>query len=86
MRYLDEQAIENIAIGAAFLGTGGGGDPYIGKMMALTAIKKHGPIKLLSPEEIADDDYFIPAAMMGAPSVLIEKFLKATNSFVYLKN
>ncbi|EFR85715.1 conserved hypothetical protein, partial [Listeria monocytogenes FSL F2-208] len=51
MRYLDEQAIENIAIGAAFLGTGGGGDPYIGKMMALTAIKKHGPIKLLSPEE-----------------------------------
>lgn len=28
MRYLDEQAIENIAIGAAFLGTGGGGDPY----------------------------------------------------------
>ncbi len=39
MRYLDEQAIENIAIGAAFLGTGGGGDPYIGKMMALTAIK-----------------------------------------------
>lgn len=76
MRYLDEQAIENIAIGAAFLGTGGGGDPYIGKMMALTAIKKHGPIKLLSPEEIADDDYFIPAAMMGAPSVLIEKFPK----------
>lgn len=39
MRYLDEQAIENIAIGAAFLGTGGGGDAYIGKMMALTAIK-----------------------------------------------
>ncbi|EAF4568609.1 DUF917 domain-containing protein [Listeria monocytogenes serotype 1/2a] len=76
MRYLDEQAMENIAIGAAFLGTGGGGDPYIGKMMALTAIKKHGPIKLLSPEEIADDDYFIPAAMMGAPSVLIEKFPK----------
>ncbi|MBC1421443.1 DUF917 domain-containing protein [Listeria seeligeri] len=76
MRYLDEQAIENIAIGAAFLGTGGGGDPYIGKMMALTAIKKYGPVKLLSPEEIADDDYFIPAAMMGAPSVLIEKFPK----------
>lgn len=76
MRYLDEQAIENIAIGAAFLGTGGGGDPYIGKMMALTAIKKYGPVKLLSPEEIEDDDYFIPAAMMGAPSVLIEKFPK----------
>lgn len=52
MRYLDEQAIENIAIGAAFLGTGGGGDPYIGKMMALTAIKKHGPIKLYPQKKL----------------------------------
>ena len=28
MRYLDAEAIENIATGAAFLGTGGGGDPW----------------------------------------------------------
>lgn len=76
MRYLNEEAIENIAVGAAFLGTGGGGDPYIGKMMALSAIKENGPVQLLSPEEVGNDDFFIPAAMMGAPSVLIEKFPK----------
>jgi DUF917 family protein len=76
MRYLDEEAIEDIAVGAAFLGTGGGGDPYIGKMMALSAIKKYGPVQLLTTEEIEEDDFFIPAAMMGAPSVLIEKFPK----------
>lgn len=76
MRYLDEEAIENIAVGAAFLGTGGGGDPYIGKMMALSAIKEHGPVRLISPDEVQDDDFFIPSAMMGAPSVLIEKFPK----------
>ncbi|MGM0122827.1 hypothetical protein IGI37_000193 [Enterococcus sp. AZ194] len=76
MRYLDAEAVENIAIGAAFLGTGGGGDPYIGKMMALSAIKETGPVRLLSIEEVSDDDFFIPAAMMGAPSVLIEKFPK----------
>ena len=76
MRYLDEEAIENIAVGAAFLGTGGGGDPYIGKMMALSAIKQHGPVRLISPDEVQDDDFFIPSAMMGAPSVLIEKFPK----------
>ncbi|MFJ5763778.1 DUF917 domain-containing protein [Lysinibacillus sp. NPDC093210] len=74
MRYLDKEAIENIAIGAAFLGTGGGGDPYIGKLMALSAIEKNGPVKLYSVDEIADEDFFIPAAMMGAPSVLVEKF------------
>ncbi|WP_086350704.1 DUF917 domain-containing protein [Candidatus Enterococcus clewellii] len=76
MRYLNEEAIENIAVGAAFLGTGGGGDPYIGKMMALSAIKEYGPIQLISVEEIAAEDYFIPAAMMGAPSVMVEKFPK----------
>ena len=76
MRYLDEKAIENIAVGAAFLGTGGGGDPYIGKMMALSAIKENGSIQLVSPDEISDEDFFIPSAMMGAPSVLIEKFPK----------
>lgn len=81
MRYLDEEAIENIAIGAAFLGTGGGGDPYIGKMMALSAIEANGPVQLLSLEEIVDEDFFIPAAMMGAPSVLIEKFPNG-NEFV----
>lgn len=81
MRYLDAEAIENIAVGAAFLGTGGGGDPYIGKMMALSAIEKNGPVQLLSPEEVEDDDFFIPAAMMGAPSVMIEKFPNG-NEFV----
>lgn len=74
MRYLDKEAIENIAIGAAFLGTGGGGDPYIGKLMALSAIEKNGPVRLYTVDEVEDEDFFIPAAMMGAPSVLVEKF------------
>ncbi|MCM3783647.1 DUF917 domain-containing protein [Neobacillus mesonae] len=74
MRYLDKAAIENIAIGAAFLGTGGGGDPYIGKLMAISAIEKNGPVRLYSVDEIADEDFFIPTAMMGAPSVSSEKF------------
>lgn len=74
LRYLDEEAIENIATGAAFLGTGGGGDPYIGKMMALSAIKKYGPVKLIDPTEVDKEGVYLPSAMMGAPSVLIEKF------------
>lgn len=57
MRYLDKAAIENIAIGAAFLGTGGGGDPYIGKLMAISAIEKNGPVKLVSVDEIGDEDF-----------------------------
>jgi len=73
MRILDEKAIEHIAVGASLLGTGGGGDPHIGKLMALDAVRKYGPVKLISPEEIPDDALVVPSAMMGAPVVIIEK-------------
>lgn len=73
MRKLNSQSIEDIAVGAAILGTGGGGDPYIGKLMALSAIEDYGPITLLDPEELDDDDFIVPSAMMGAPTVLVEK-------------
>lgn len=73
MRYIGKEEIENMAIGAALLGTGGGGDPYIGKLMALQAVEKYGPIKLISPDELEDDDIVVPSAMMGAPTVMIEK-------------
>lgn len=74
MRYIDEEAIENISVGAAFLGTGGGGDPYVGKMMALSAVKEYGPVSLIDPNEAVDDGIYLPSASMGAPSILIEKY------------
>lgn len=73
MRKLDLESIENISIGAALLGTGGGGDPYIGKLMAMQAIKDYGEVELIDVEEVADDALIVPTAMMGAPTVLIEK-------------
>ena len=73
MRLLDAQAIEDIAVGAAVLGTGGGGDPYVGKLMALQALKDCGPIKLITVDEVDDDAFVVPTAMMGAPTVLVEK-------------
>ncbi len=73
MRWIDEKALEDIAMGAAVLGTGGGGDPYIGKLMAQQAIREHGPVRLIEVDELADDDLVVPAAMMGAPTVMVEK-------------
>ncbi|WBL15584.1 DUF917 domain-containing protein [Sutcliffiella sp. NC1] len=89
MRYIGKEEIENIAIGAALLGTGGGGDPYIGKLMALQAIEEYGPIKLLSIDEVPDDALVVPTAMMGAPTVMIEKVPsgeEAIESFQTLQN
>ncbi len=73
MRLLAEQNIENLALGAAVLGTGGGGDPYIGMLMARQAIRQYGPVELYSLDELQDDDLIIPTAMMGAPTVMVEK-------------
>lgn len=73
MRLIGIEEIEDIAVGAALLGTGGGGDPYIGKLMAIQAVEENGPIELLSVDEIGDDDLVVPTAMMGAPTVLVEK-------------
>lgn len=73
MQLIDEKALEELALGAAVLGTGGGGDPYIGKLMARQAIKEHGPIELYTLDELSDDDLVVPTAMMGAPTVMLEK-------------
>ncbi|MDR1418765.1 MAG: DUF917 domain-containing protein [Treponema sp.] len=73
MRLLHEQNVEKIALGAAVLGSGGGGDPYLGKLMAIQAIKEHGPVKLIDVYELSDNDLVFPSAAMGAPVVMLEK-------------
>jgi hypothetical protein len=73
LRTIDIKEIEDIALGAALLGAGGGGDPYIGKLVAIGAVRECGPVTLLDPEEVPDDALIVPIAMMGAPTVLGEK-------------
>jgi hypothetical protein len=41
--------------------------------MALHAIRTHGPVRLIEVDELEDEDLVVPAAMMGAPTVMIEK-------------
>ena len=73
MRKIGLQELGDIALGAALLGSGGGGDPYIGKLMAHGAIKERGPVTMITPDEVPDDALVLPIAMMGAPTVLGEK-------------
>ena len=44
LRLVGEAELEDIAVGAAILGTGGGGDPYIGKLLAQEAVRRYGPV------------------------------------------
>ena len=73
MRKIGISEIEDIALGASLLGAGGGGDPYVGKLVAISAVKECGEVTLLDPDEVPDDALVIPIAMMGAPTILAEK-------------
>ena len=75
MRFLTEESVDKIAVGAAVLGTGGGGDPYVGKLVAKQAIKKYGPVKVISLDELDDDALVVPVSGMGSPVITIEKLL-----------
>lgn len=70
----NDQMIDDIALGATVLGTGGGGDPYSGALMAKVAIANaEKPVELISLDEVKDDWMTVPSSMIGAPTVAIEK-------------
>ena len=65
--------LRDAAEGAAFLGTGGGGDPYIGRLLAEHAIAEHGMPEIIEAEDLDDDAPVFTVAMLGAPTVIVEK-------------
>ena len=68
-----EHELESIAIGAGILGTGGGGNPYIGQLRARQAIRRWGPVDVLAPDELPEDARVVCVGGIGAPTVGIEK-------------
>lgn len=73
MRQFGEDQLDDLAVGAAVLGTGGGGNPYVGKLLARAALREHGPVTIVDVDEVPDDALVVPSAFMGAPTVLVEK-------------
>lgn len=70
---LDERAVADLALGATLLGTGGGGDPRIGALMAVAAIREHGPVRVIAPDAVPERGLVVPVAMIGAPTVIVER-------------
>lgn len=66
--------LEWLTLGAAVFGAGGGGDPLMGSIMAKRAIEQSGPVRLIDLDDLDDDDLILPVAMVGAPTVMTEKF------------
>jgi DUF917 family protein len=72
---IEREMLEDFARGAAFLGTGGGGDPYIGRLFCAHAIDLYGAPSMMSLDMVPDTANVFTVAGMGAPTVLVEKLL-----------
>lgn len=70
---LNEQDVEYVALGAAILGTGGGGNAYLGKLRAWQQLRAGRRIRIISPASLKDDDVVIVVGGIGAPTVGNEK-------------
>ena len=77
--------MEAIALGGAFLGTGGGGDPYIGKLMARAAMQAAGSVEVVDADTVPDDALCVPVCMMGAPTVMVEKLPNGEEAMAALR-
>jgi len=65
--------VADLAKGAALLGAGGGGDPYVGALMLRQALAEKGSVQLIDVNELPDHVLAVPFASMGAPTVAVEK-------------
>jgi len=64
--------IRDMARGAVLLGTGGGGDPYVGELFVRAQIRKGKYPVVISCDEIPDDAFVVSIAGVGAPTVIVE--------------
>ena len=73
LREVTDADLDAIEIGAAILGTGGGGNPYIGKLRCREELKKGRRIPVIPLAELPDDALVVSLGGIGAPVVGVEK-------------
>src|SRR5438477_67698 len=66
---INAEDIECLAIGSWILGTGGGGSPYLGLLNMRQLYAEGHRVELMSPLDLADDDWVAVVSNMGAPLV-----------------
>ncbi len=70
---LEESDLLPLSLGAALLGTGGGGNPYIGMLRARELLRGGASVEVLPLEAVGDEDDIGSVGGIGAPVVGVEK-------------
>lgn len=73
MLHLDASNLQELAVGCAVLGCGGGGDLGLGVIMAVEAVRRHGALSVVGLDELDDEAWIMPCGMIGAPAIATER-------------
>lgn len=71
--YVNETDVNWIASGCYVLGTGGGGSPYSHMVRLREMLREGATVRVVSPDDLADNDQVCTGGSMGSPTVGIEK-------------
>lgn len=82
---LEHTALADLARGAAFLGSGGGGDPYSAGLMADAELARGSVIEVIAADALADDALIAPCGWIGAPTVSEEKLPNGREAVIGLR-
>ena len=71
---ITEDDLLPLSIGAALLGTGGGGNPYVGMLRSRELLRGGATVEVLPLDALPDDAMIGEVGGIGAPVVGVEKF------------
>lgn len=78
---LTEADLLPLSIGAALLGTGGGGNPYVGMLRTRELLRQGASVRVLPLDALPDDAWVAEVGGIGAPVVGVEKFEEGAECF-----
>lgn len=77
--------IAALSAGTAIFGTGGGGAVFNTRMLVEHTLREHGPVRLVTVDDLGPDDAVILMSGIGAPTVGIEMLTSADQIHTLLR-
>ncbi|GLW90367.1 DUF917 domain-containing protein [Actinokineospora globicatena] len=70
---IDRETLPALELGAALLGSGGGGQTTLFRVLAEQAVREQGPVTVIDPSEAPDDVTVVHVGLVGAITAFAEK-------------
>jgi DUF917 family protein len=83
--HVTEEDLEDIAVGAGILGTGGGGNPHRGRLLARKHLRAGDTLRVVSLDEVPADALAVSVGGIGAPVIGLERLSRGDEGLVALR-